>query len=482
MNQKALLQLGSELMHQFRHGQMPADRALGDYVRDRKFLGSRDKHFLGDVFYYALRHLRRIDEAIFSAFAGMMAAEERYSSGFPITAPMGAAAWARRAPGEPAAQRPDQRNFDRMVDTIRLGLAALELKLEITAEEVAEELEQAWPPLPGKRMPQKETLLRLLERALEIMGMYAENTKPIHQERAFSYPGWLWAQMSAGQPDEQLKGLAASLNKPADAVLRVNTLRTTPDAAFEELRAAKLEFRRSKLVEGAMILNKRYPAKAIPHSREGWYEFQDEGSQLISLYCAPQAGWIVVDACAGGGGKAMHLAALMKNDGRILALDNDAERLEDVTRRAQRDAAHAVGRPILMPTNGQLPPETRVPPADLVLIDAPCSGTGTLRRNPDIRWRLTPSYLESLRETQAQLLRLWAPRVKPGGFLVYATCSLLRVENEDQVDAFVREFPEFQAAPPENFTPELTKRGELRLYPHVHGCDGFFAARLQKKA
>ncbi len=479
MNNKALLQLGSELLFLFRHGNGPADSAISAYIRERKFLGATDKRFLTDVYYHAIRHLRRIDESILSAFAGSPLAEERFSAGFPVTSEKGAWAWVRGRADAPEARAPRPNAFDRFVDTTRLGLAAVELKLE-TAAVVAEELVRAWPVKEIQTPVQPKSIARMVERAAEVMELFAKPRRIVDEDRAASFPAWLWGQLSMHRAPEELPALARALNQQSSVAMRVNTLRASVNQAAKALEAAALPTRPSALAPQALILDSRVARNTIPHMRDGWFEMQDDGSQLVSIYADPMPGQLVVDACAGGGGKALHLAALMMNEGRLVAMDSDRDRLARMQPRIERSGAAVIDTTVSYGPGGELPSLEKLPLADLVLIDAPCSGTGTLRRNPEARWRLSPSTLEELLRTQRELLSKWAPRVRPGGALVYATCSLLDCENASQTRDFLAAHRDFRLEPPEGFAGPLTPKGELALDPLHHGCDGFYAARFVK--
>jgi len=206
----------------------------------------------------------------------------------------------------------------------------------------------------------------------------------------------------------------------------------------------------------------------------------DEGSQLVAELVAPPPGGRVLDACAGAGGKTLALGALLAGKGRVLALDTDGKKLEELRRRARRAGLTNVeARPIKegpLGIKGQF---------DRVLVDAPCSGLGTLRRNPEARWRLTPADLDELPARQRAILERYAPLVAPGGRLVYATCTVDAAENDAVVDAFVRAHPDFTPVPAKEILGraralELGDGERLRLLPHVHGTDGFFAAVLRR--
>jgi 16S rRNA (cytosine967-C5)-methyltransferase len=277
---------------------------------------------------------------------------------------------------------------------------------------------------------------------------------------------------------------AAAMNERAPLTARVNLLKTTREALRDRLHAEGVETQETPLSPLGLFLETRQNAFALSSFREGLFELQDEGSQLLGMLVdAPPTR--VVDACAGAGGKTLQLAAQMRNRGDLFALDVDARRLEELKRRARRDGVHNV-RIRAIPPSG---PEVAAALADLqgradrVLVDAPCSGSGTFRRKPDARYRLTEAMLAQHIERQHALLLAFAPLVRPGGRLIYGTCSVLEEENEAVVAWFLERHPEFRTVPPaDRLGPELGARvssGDfLRLSTARHGTDGFFGAIL----
>jgi len=298
-----------------------------------------------------------------------------------------------------------------------------------------------------------------------------------------SLPDFLAARFLR-QFGDRAEAEAAAMNERAPLTARVNLLRTTREALLERLRAEGVEARPTPLSPLGLFLETRQNAFALPSFRDGLFELQDEGSQLLGLLVdAPPTR--VVDACAGAGGKTLQLAAQMRNRGELFALDVDARRLEELKRRARRAGVHNVRiRPI--PASGpEIAPSLAdlVDRADRVLVDAPCSGTGTFRRKPDARYRLTEAMLAQHVDRQRLLLDQFARLVRPGGRLVYGTCSVLEEENEAVVAWFLDRHPEFRILPPaDRLGPELGAKvstGEfLRLSPARHGTDGFFGAIL----
>jgi len=270
--------------------------------------------------------------------------------------------------------------------------------------------------------------------------------------------------------------------------LRANTLRISTRELAEWLWHEGIAVQPTNLSPWGLTLEDRANVFRTEAFRDGAFEMQDEGSQLVALLCAPRPGDIVVDGCAGAGGKTLALAAIMANRGTIHAFDTAAFRLEELQQRARRAGAQNVRVHAL--EENDLRPLTRLhAEADVVLIDAPCSGTGVLRRNPDIGWKLREADVSRLVDEQARLLLIYAPLVKPGGRLVYAVCSLLPAEGEKQVTRFLRAHPDFRRADATRTLREagvptegLVTRGDLLLDPVSHGTDGFYAAALQRAA
>lgn len=303
-----------------------------------------------------------------------------------------------------------------------------------------------------------------------------------------SLPDFL-AQLLCDEYGEQAAPLAASLAEPAPRALRVNSLRT--DVAGAQARLAeeggRTELgrfgRRTLLLQGAF---NPFVTRAF---HEGWFELQDEGSQIACELVAPPPRGLVVDACAGAGGKSLALAAALEGRGKVISLDVDAQKLAELRRRAKRAGAANI-QALTIAEAGDFPPEVQelTGKAERLLVDAPCSGTGVLRRNPEARARLTPSAVERLVETQRAIVERALPLLAPGGRLVFVTCSLLRAEGEDLLGAVAAAHPELA---PVNLAEiydrayvERFQRGaphELRVLPHLHDTDGFFIGVLRKK-
>ena len=281
-------------------------------------------------------------------------------------------------------------------------------------------------------------------------------------------PAWLEARLAATLDRHEFPALLA--RAPLD--LRVNRMRATVD----EVRVRLPDAVPGRLAPDCLRLADGFAIEADPVFAAGLVEVQDEGSQLIALACDAQASMTVVDLCAGGGGKTLALAAAMGGEGRLIACDVDRARLDRLAPRAARAGVTVETRLLDGGREAAALADLRAE-ADVVLVDAPCSGTGTWRRNPEARWRLTPARLDRLRETQAHVLALGAGLVRPGGRLIYAVCSLLEEEGGGPVDAFLARSPGWSAV--QRPIPGGRAHGPgVLLTPACDETDGFFVAAL----
>ncbi|MGZ8203078.1 MAG: RsmB/NOP family class I SAM-dependent RNA methyltransferase [Burkholderiales bacterium] len=296
-------------------------------------------------------------------------------------------------------------------------------------------------------------------------------------------PDWIFERLQAQLSSEEVLAIGRSLQQPAPLDLRVNTVRQNRESVLRALSESGIEAHATPYSPiGVRVLSK--PAiNRHPLFLDGAVEVQDEGSQLVGFLVAPRRGELVVDFCAGAGGKSLMLGALMNSQGRVYAFDVAPRRLGRLKPRLKRSGLSNL-HPHLLASEHDQKVKRLAGKIDRVLVDAPCSGFGTLRRNPDLKWRQSPESIDEMRVKQASILRAAATLVKPGGRLVYATCSLLREENEDIVDAFAAEHPEFTALDCGEIlrqqSIDIAVGPRMRLWPHVHGTDGFFAAVLQK--
>ena len=297
-------------------------------------------------------------------------------------------------------------------------------------------------------------------------------------------PDWLWQRLAADYGEAEALRIAQAMLNPAPLDLRVNLARTDREAVLERLARDGIPAAPTPHSPAGVRLAGKPAINRHPLFRDGLVEVQDEGSQLLAWLLAPRRGEMVADYCAGAGGKTLALGMLMRGAGRIYALDVSAARLAALAPRAARAGISNVHSIVL---SGDNDARTRrlAGKIDRVLVDAPCSGFGTLRRNPDLKWRHGPQAIDELAAKQSRILAAAARLVKPAGLLVYATCSLLREENEAVADAFAAAHPEFQAISCAQLlaAQRIAIEGErLRLWPHRHGTDGFFAAAFARRA
>ena len=282
-----------------------------------------------------------------------------------------------------------------------------------------------------------------------------------------SIPDWLdlLGEQSLGAAwDKEL----AALNVLASVTLRTNTLKTDVKPLRQILAEQDVDTITLKGYPDALQLVQRQNVFITDAFKNGLFEVQDAASQQVAPLLDVAPGMRVVDACAGAGGKSLHLAALMKNKGQLIAMDIYAGKLQELKRRAKRAGVYNLEARVISSSKDIKRLRAK---ADRVLIDAPCSGLGTLKRNPDIKWKLQPEFLKAVQQTQQQLLQQYSTMLKPGGKLVYATCSILPQENQHQVQTFLKSEA--------GASFELTQ--EVHCSPHKNGHDGFYIAQLSLK-
>jgi 16S rRNA (cytosine967-C5)-methyltransferase len=286
-----------------------------------------------------------------------------------------------------------------------------------------------------------------------------------------SLPLWL-AERFRGEFGVQADALAQVCNLPGPTVLRTNVLKIGREVLRRSLCEEGIACQPTARSPWGLTVEGRANLFGSEAWRQGEFEVQDEGSQLVALAVGATPGERVIDACAGAGGKTLALAAAMENRGEILALDVDPPRLVNLAARVRR-AGVTIVRSLRVEPSGAWP--TKLGLADRVLVDAPCSSLGTLRRNPDLRWRLAPGSIADFARSQSEILERASRLVRPGGLLVYATCTLTREENQGVAEAFARSHAVWHRIPVGGTDP-------LMLLPHLHGTDGFFACAWTKPA
>jgi 16S rRNA (cytosine967-C5)-methyltransferase len=431
LREPLIAQVAVEVYGLIRHQGRLADRALDATLRRRRQLWSGERRAVGERVYALLRRQRLVDFTL------------------------------ERLGVQPSALPATE------ADALRLAVA------RVLGGERPEKVAQGGVGIGAAQ----------LARAREVAAQVRTLPWPTRLGIAHSFPDFLVERFAAEFGDDAEPALAA-MNVRAPAVARANTLKTDRARLLQFFRDQGVPCHPTPLSPLGIAFDERVHAVALPEFKQGLFELQDEGSQLLGLLVDPPP-TRVVDACAGVGGKALQLAAAMKNRGELFALDIAGARLEELRKRARRAGVHNV-RARVIPASGA---EALRAVADLegkadrVLVDAPCSGSGTFRRKPDARYHLRPEEIAAYAQKQRELLERFGLLVKPGGRLIYGTCSVLGEENEEVVEAFLRAHPEFSVrAVSEELGAavgaQVDRGGYLRLAPHRHGTDGFFGAIL----
>ena len=300
----------------------------------------------------------------------------------------------------------------------------------------------------------------------KIKGRFDELSK-IRKYRE-SIPDWIDELGDKELGEDKWTREIAVQNQQADVILRVNTLKTSKKDLQQKLQSENIETELIKNYPSALKLKERANVFKTEAFKNGWFEVQDASSQLVAEFLDVKPGMKVVDTCAGAGGKTLHLASLMENKGQIVAMDIYESKLKKLKIRARRNGVHNVDMKVIDSTK---PVKKLYDKADRVLIDAPCSGLGVLRRNPDAKWKLEPGFLDAIRKIQSEVLEQYSKMVKSGGQLVYATCSILPSENEKQVEKFLSS----------ESGKEFIFVKSKNIFAHESGFDGFYMALLERK-
>ncbi|RBA28243.1 RsmB/NOP family class I SAM-dependent RNA methyltransferase [Flavobacterium tibetense] len=283
-----------------------------------------------------------------------------------------------------------------------------------------------------------------------------------------SIPDWMDELGVKELGEEKWSKELAAQNQQAQVILRVNTLKTTKEKLRALLMDLDIETNPVKDYEDALVLKERANVFMTQAFKDGLFEVQDASSQLVAYFLDVQPGMRVVDTCAGAGGKTLHLASLMQNKGQLIAMDLYESKLKQLKLRAKRNGAFNI-EPRVIESSKTI--KKLHEKADRVLIDAPCSGLGVMKRNPDSKWKLQPEFIDNIKKVQEEVLQNYSKIVKPGGKLVYATCSVLPSENEEQIKKFLNT----------EAGKEFTFVKEKKVLAHESGFDGFYMALLERK-
>ena len=321
-----------------------------------------------------------------------------------------------------------------------------------------------WCILRGIALPDWNQIGDVPER--KIKGRFAE----LSRTRKFreSVPDWMDALCVEELGEEIWAKEIAALNIQASVILRTNTLNVSREVLQKKLKAENIDTAFVPQHPDALVLPERANVFRTEAFHNGYFEVQDASSQLVAAYLDVKPGMKVVDTCAGAGGKTLHLASLMQNKGQIIAMDIYESKLRKLKVRAKRNKAHNIDMRVIDSTK---PIKKLHGKADRVLIDAPCSGLGVIRRNPDSKWKLQPEFIDNIKKIQQEILQSYSKIVKPGGKMVYATCSILPSENQNQVKTFLAS----------EAGKDFTFVSDKKVMAHISGFDGFYMALLEKK-
>ncbi len=417
------LRLAAEIWRQIENDKQPADRWLARYFyQNRKKTGSKDRRFLSETIFAAFRHKNFLE------------------------------AWVEKTKAHPVLS--DTEKAEAMC-----LFAAVREKI-ITREELKDFSTigaKYYEAISGHLLPD-DSLPKSKEEMLA---------------RLYSFPLWLiqrWTEKFGVAETEKLLGYFQS--RPM-LILRANILKISRKKLVDMFRRMGVEANPTEKSYFGLILGERRNVFDTSAFRDGWFELQDEGSQLVCQFMKVNPGENVWDVCAGGGGKSLLLAMIMENKGRVVATDIRNYKLEELKKRAKRAGVFNIF-PAELERIGEL--KIAQKGFDKILVDVPCSGTGTLGRNPDAKWKLTEDWFKILPEEQLNILKKSAPFLKKDGRLFYATCSVEETENEKVIEKFLREAPDFEIVP-------CGENGEtfLKLWPPNSSTDGFFLAALKKR-
>ena len=318
-----------------------------------------------------------------------------------------------------------------------------------------------WLVVKEIEFPDWQEFKSLDREAILINKQKLKSNQPVYE----SYPDWLWNLGHQELGSDLWVKEAVAMNQQAPVVLRVNTLKTNKQKLKEEFSRQNILLNEIEGIENAFSLVKRENVFQNTFFKQGWFEVQDAGSQKISEFLEPKPNQFVIDACAGAGGKSLQIAALMKNKGKLISLDVEAHKLDELKKRAKRAGAFNIETRLIEDNKTIKRLEAK---ADKLLLDVPCSGLGVIKRNPDAKWKLNPEMIERTKKLQQKILQEYSEMVKINGELVYSTCSILPSENKNQVDFFIEKNPNFE------FIKDKT------IFPS-QGYDGFYMALIKRK-
>lgn len=318
-----------------------------------------------------------------------------------------------------------------------------------------------WYTLEGNELPEWNELGTVNKNIIKSRWEKAQKIRDI----VHSFPKWLDKLAAQELGEKEWEKEASALNKHALLVLRCNTLKISIDELKKYFEGLNIKYEQLFDYPDAFILQNRINIFRLEAFKNGWIEIQDASSQLVAPFLDVKPGMRVIDACAGAGGKTLHIGTLMNNKGKIIAMDTEEWKLKELRKRSSRNGIDIIETKLI---DSQKTIKRLKESADRILLDVPCSGLGVLRRNPDAKWKLSPEFIEEVKQKQQDIISNYSEMLKPGGKMVYATCSILPSENQEQVKIFLNNHSNFKLLE------------EKIILPSISGFDGFYMALLEK--
>ncbi|MCK5742025.1 MAG: RsmB/NOP family class I SAM-dependent RNA methyltransferase [Chlorobi bacterium] len=490
MKINTLLSHAAELFKLVVDSELPADHIASRYFRSKKYIGSGDRKFLSGLLFYTLRNLTFI-EHLAVCLPTTFSADYQKSENTPSAVRKVVASYLLGSISEDPSFDPDSllKRFYKQLDSFD------ELRIQTLSEIFGIGISEA-ENLPVEIAKSVDIIDSQLIDAEENEESFTDNQFLGLIERRYSLPLLLAEKLYKNQyfsfSRSDFKDLAASTSLPAEIFIRCNSRRDSRENIQRNLLKQGIETSIADFSPVALSLKSRTPLNQVVLYKKGLIEPQDEGSQIVSYALSPAPKTTVLDACAGAGGKTLHIAALQNDSGTVYACDTENIRLKEIPVRSKRYKYKSISSVLLTDKIiEKLSADKSTPFSsgfDYILIDAPCSGTGTIRRSPMQKFKIDEKVLKEFADLQLDILEIYSQFLKPGGVIVYATCSLMTEENDAVVERFMNNHTEFA---PDSLKPVLAQHKisfpkladddfKLRLLPSIHGCDGFFMARLKK--
>jgi len=453
---------------------LPTDRIAREYLRAKKYLGSSDRRIISELLYTILRiksfpdyvqNTTKINDAYQSIFS-----DKKISDVIFVLSSL-------------LAIRAMNIQITSYSDEFRAISSNKTSFIEYLAEKISQKFNVDEHKLSNLLNESNVLIDDLIEKTNNLVNPDIQKKEMLdfYAVRLGLQPWIVHSLITSGRyTGASLSLLSESLFKQAPITLRINSEQSQREGIIEKLREFDQKCQITKFSPFGLTLSKRIDLNTVPIYKNGLVDVQDEGSQLISIALGPKQGESILDACSGAGGKTMHICSMMNNQGKIIATDVEFSKLKELHKRAKRSGFDIITTTSVKNHQSGI--------YDRVLIDAPCSGMGTVRRNPMLKWTLSPKILAKYTENQYRILELNSSFVKNGGTLVYATCSFIPDENEMVVNRFLANNPDFS---PEPLKPSFDDYGislpglsddayQYQLLPSVHGCDGFYFAKMNR--